>query len=923
MTFKTNLLPNEDNKFDLGSSSLGWKITKINIPTTSAQVSSSTEYGPGSSGQVLKSNGTTVYWGDIGNAKIFYGTCSTAAATTAKTVTCADFTSADLVKGVIIYVTFNNTNSGAVGSLTMSVNGTTAKPIKHLRNGSLNNIPSAGYLLTNQTYLFTYDGTNWVTDLEYNSDSNTLQRTFRSSTNVELPIAAISTANSSTAAYSAISSGGSKDVYAAIPNTDANRVMFNPSTGLMTFGQNGLKTSKIQAPTAAGGTTYGAGTSGQTLMTNGTTVYWGVPDLSSTYVKKSGDTMTGALIFNSSGNTIYPYIKRTDIDSSVTSLSSAKYGMVTGIKDKNDSWIGWIETVISTSGENQIQLAARKPVNGSDINNALALKIAANGTKTAVFESDVLPKTDNALNLGSSSNRWKNMYAANFTGSFTGNLTGTATSFGKGSHTAAVTANEFALTTGTATVVGNVSSTTMPRVSNANAEMIIKAHPTSGENYHEARLGFSSDTNLYYMPVNGTSWKKLVYEDKMYEANLQWGGKNFSASYGCIDAAMIGELGANRFAFLHPNGVTTEYSTNGGSTWIDYGQTGTGKTAIFSVGNGMYLGKHTTTGSSTVNDQLRITIDTSLAGIYTVLNKIALYISTNGADNVKVKIEKATHAAQTTFVTHLDWTKITGYPGWNILNIDSFTTYGNTDSQYQKIRFTFKQETAGTNKAASISKIYAFGGMGWITPSNMAANGHLYSYDRDQIAFFPNTVWANQSLAVRARNKDDTALSQGSFESYNKTGRVVGQIIYQHSSNSSNYDIVNTGQWTFRQYSPKSTPENATTGYAEIYKLPVVDSNITGSSKSYDILTTKLHFTNKTVATSAWAASTTYSGFSWKADITCNGVSANHVPNVIFDYNELISGNFCPFADSSSNKVTIYCKTKPTATITIPTIYCT
>ena len=752
---------------------------------------------------------------------------------------------------------------------------------------------------------------------------------------------------------------------------------------------NTIQITSLKAPTSAGGSTYGTGTNGQVLLSNGSSIYWGsaAPTVTESTVSgwgftKNTGTITGATTnggLKVTGTTlghsntaitakttagVYP-VKIdalghiTEAGTAIVSSAAASGGttlslVTTGEKytwnNKSNLAIGTSATTAAAGNHTHTtSLATDSGTATVTLAHNTTYKLTAGGTNV-IFKTPTDSNTDTKVNVvargttksyllattTSPTSTATGVTAVAETGvyldttaaklvatTFKGALEGNATTFGKGSHTAAVTANEFALTTGTATVVGNVSSTTMPRVSNANAEMIIKAHPTSGENYHEARLGFSSDTNLYYMPVNGTSWKKLVYEDKMYEANLQWGGKNFSASYGCIDAAMIGELGANRFAFLNPNGITSEYSTNGGSTWTDYGQTGTGKTAIFSVGNGMYLGKHTTAGSSTVNDQLRITIDTSLAGIYTALNKIALYISTNGANNVKVKIEKATHAAQTTFQTHLDWTQISGYSGWNILNINEFTTYGNTDSQYQKIRFTFKQETAGTNRAASISKIYAFGGMGWTTPSNMATNGHLYNYDKDQTAFFPNTVWANQSLAVRAKTKDDTALAQGSFESYNKTGRVVGQMVYQHSSNSSNYDIVNTGQWMFRQYSPKSTPENATTGYAEVYKLPVVDSNITGSSKSYDILTTKLHFTNKTVATSAWAASTTYSGFSWKADITCNGVSANHVPNVIFDYNELISGNFCPFADSSSNKVTIYCKTKPTATITIPTIYCT
>jgi len=79
---------------------------------------------------------------------------------------------------------------------------------------------------------------------------------------------------------------------------------------------------------------------------------------------------------------------------------------------------------------------------------------------------------------------------------------------GKGTHTAAVTANEFSsiLSAGTMTIVGNVSNTSMPKTNNANAELIIKTHPTSESNYYEARLGFSSNGALYYMPVNATTW---------------------------------------------------------------------------------------------------------------------------------------------------------------------------------------------------------------------------------------------------------------------------------------------------------------------------------------------------------------------------------------------------------------------------------
>lgn len=228
------------------------------------------------------------------------------------------------------------------------------------------------------------------------------------------------------------------------------------------------------------------------------------------------------------------------------------------------------------------------------------------------------------------------------------------------------------------------------------------------------------------------------------EAYLTWGGKHFSYSYGPIDAAMIGALGANRFAFLKAAGLTIEYSTNGGETWIDYESTDIQKTGLFGNGSGFYLGKHIAEGSSTLGDMLRITIATEAAGIYTTLNKIAIFMSRNG-NIVQVKMEKALESTPDNYSTHLDWTGISGWSGWNILNISNLPTYGNTpSSQYGRIRFIFKQTaTTTTYPAANISIIMGFGGLGWVTPSNMAKTGHLYAYDNAQNATFPAQVNAS------------------------------------------------------------------------------------------------------------------------------------------------------------------------------------
>ena len=100
-----------------------------------------------------------------GNARLFYGTCSVGSSTYVKTVTCSDFTSADLVKGALIFVTFDNTNTADEEDIKLNVNSTGNKDIRRYSPGNSTNpsyLYSSSTLYANCTYLFTYDGTYWV-----------------------------------------------------------------------------------------------------------------------------------------------------------------------------------------------------------------------------------------------------------------------------------------------------------------------------------------------------------------------------------------------------------------------------------------------------------------------------------------------------------------------------------------------------------------------------------------------------------------------------------------------------------------------------------------------------------------------------------------------------------------------------------------
>lgn len=93
---------------------------------------------------------------------IHYGTCSTAAATAAKTVSCNNYT---LTTGSLVFVKFTVTNTAA--SPTLNVNNTGAKAIQY-RGSAI----AADYLAENRTYVFVYDGSAYQLIGDINSDTH-------------------------------------------------------------------------------------------------------------------------------------------------------------------------------------------------------------------------------------------------------------------------------------------------------------------------------------------------------------------------------------------------------------------------------------------------------------------------------------------------------------------------------------------------------------------------------------------------------------------------------------------------------------------------------------------------------------------------------------------------------------------------------
>lgn len=96
-----------------------------------------------------------------------YGTCTTAAATAAKVVTCSDFTT--LLTGVTIHVKFTYSNTAS--TCTLNVNSTGAKNV--YRCGTTSPGTSAAWSwYAGAIVSFTYDGTNWIMNDMIGNDNN-------------------------------------------------------------------------------------------------------------------------------------------------------------------------------------------------------------------------------------------------------------------------------------------------------------------------------------------------------------------------------------------------------------------------------------------------------------------------------------------------------------------------------------------------------------------------------------------------------------------------------------------------------------------------------------------------------------------------------------------------------------------------------
>ena len=107
-------------------------------------------------------------------------------------------------------------------------------------------------------------------------------------------------------------------------------------------------------------------------------------------------------------------------------------------------------------------------------------------------------------------------------------------------------------------------------------------------------------------------------------------------------------------------------------------------------------------------------------------------------------VERANIGSETNFTSTIGTYDIDGRSGWNSLPLAIGAFGGNASQTFQcgALRFTFSFTDTASNARPSVLGMMFLGTTYWITPSNMARTGHLYSWDVNQNAIFPAGITA-------------------------------------------------------------------------------------------------------------------------------------------------------------------------------------
>lgn len=256
------------------------------------------------------------------------------------------------------------------------------------------------------------------------------------------------------------------------------------------------------------------------------------------------------------------------------------------------------------------------------------------------------------------------------------------------------------------------------------------------------------------------------------EEYLEWGGPSQRGIVSPIGMALSAEHSANRVALINPKALLFEYSSDGGATWTQYPYAAddNNKRKFCTTSLSLPIGRPNSSTNLIANkSKTRITItaqDGTTGYVYTSLKKMLLQVSTPTILSMLIERRTGINYKNNGAWQSIGTYDVSGWTGWNDIPVNFALggSSGQTTNYWQmRLTITCKTVDASFPKVGEVDALRLFGDNCWTPASTLAETGHLYSYNMDGHATFPNNVYAHGFYATGTISTTNGSVSGLSF----------------------------------------------------------------------------------------------------------------------------------------------------------------
>ena len=264
--------------------------------------------------------------------------------------------------------------------------------------------------------------------------------------------------------------------------------------------------------------------------------------------------------------------------------------------------------------------------------------------------------------------------------------------------------------------------------------------PTDADYYISQVVGGGASATSYHRRPVSALWSYVKGKADAVYAAMSHKHSAFDVGFsprrghaGGVTPVHLGVMGAGRClsAFLPPSGIKVEYSTDGGTTWLDYGAGDAARRKLASMPTvRRYYNLGGPNASGAFGDMLRITYEPA-DGRYGGVRSALVWVSTNGGGNLLCGVETSTIGAKGTWAERVSPVEMSGWPAPNVVDLPALTFGGNASqtSNTYGWRFTFGKKADVPGKVQQVGSIDLYGDSVWNAANEMMRSGHLYSWD--------------------------------------------------------------------------------------------------------------------------------------------------------------------------------------------------